>query len=147
MGLSASKLSTNSASKRNETAPSGQNAHKNGGSTNAGALIDVLAQSIAIFVAVILIVVAAQNKTKFRRLLLIWFAWVILEIVLVSVGMIVGVVEHKSNFIDIFISLVVCVYIMASFWFVYSYYKLLAIDPAAATYNGSSKEKEFSAIG
>ena len=145
--MSASKLISHSVSGRNETAPSGQNAQQNGDGTNAGALIDVLTQSIAIVVAIILILVAAHNKTKFRRLLLIWFVWVIVEIVLVSVGMIVGVVEHKSNFIDIFISLVVCVYIMASFWFVYSYYKLLAIDPAAANYSGSSNEKEFSAIG
>ena len=128
----------------NGTVSSGHKRHRDRDALNAGAVIGVITQFITIAAAIILIVVAALNKTKYRRWLLIWLLWSIVGIVLILLGMIVGAVVYKTSFIDIVVSIVVCVFIVICFWFVYSYYILLATlgDHPNVDYDASAKDSE-----
>ena len=130
---------------RNETVSSGHKRHRDRDVLNAGALIGVITQFITIIAAIILIVVAALNKTKYRRLLLVWLLWCIVGIVLILLGMIVGAVVYRSSFIDIIVAIIICVFIVICFWFVYSYYLLLATlgDHPNVDYDASAKDSEI----
>ena len=147
LGFDASRLSNVEASHgTNHTGHGAQKSHEGG--INVGALIGIIGQLLTIITAIILIVVALLHRAQFHKLLLIWLGWAVFGVVTITVALIVRVVVYKTDFIDIFITLVFCAYVIACFWFVMSYYKFLdqMVDREDDNNGGSSNKREFSAI-
>ena len=145
MGFEAHKLS-GGGNGRNDTGHGGKRSDKDG--VNAGALIAVIGQLITIITAIILIVVAALHRAKLRKLLLIWLGWAVIGVVVIIIALIIRLVVYKTHFIDIFITLVFCAYIIICFWFVLSYYKFLDPmgDHPGVNYDASGKDGDFLAV-